>query len=169
MKLGGKVGVDLLLYPTAGPTMTHAHYGVSIRMLESAKLKSNNGLQCLEEAHNSSKSIPSSSSPTFTSFSALPSSKNVLDDHETPIEVGSGEALWSSPWSVPSRVLDSVAKSLLMVIVEEDGTVAVNDDREGSDSNGNQAESLISRLDFSGFSIKELVLSRWQSTLTSKT
>jgi hypothetical protein len=56
---------------------------------------------------------------------------------------------WNAPWSVPSRVLDSVAKNLLVAMVG----------CSGSPQDGVQDAQ---------FTLKELVLARWQSTTITK-
>jgi tRNA-intron lyase len=60
------------------------------------------------------------------------------------------------PWSASSRVLDSVAKSLLIAIVTSTGDIS----SEGQED---------VNFDFPGWSLHFLVLSRWQSTLLTKT
>lgn len=95
VKLGNKVGVDLLLYPPGGPLQKHAQYGVAIR-------------------------------------------------------VGTQEHQYDTPWTVAARVLDTVAKNLLVALVTEP--------LENSTS-----------LDHSGWLLEEIVLSRWQSTSTTNT
>lgn len=59
-------------------------------------------------------------------------------------------------WSISARVLDSVAKSLLIAVVTP------------ADDYSSQARK-VENFDFSGWSLQEVVLTRWQSTDSTKT
>lgn len=105
VKLGTKVGVDLLLYPEGGPVLEHAQYGVSIRVL--------------------------SSSPSTNYY--------------------------EPSWGVATRVLETVAKYLLVALATPPSNEV---EQQELDSYTPTA--------FRGWKLDELVLSRWQSTSTTK-